>query len=145
MNRLALLVIAVGMAIGATMSARPAMAADPMAGFYVDPGICAEDRYLNRISRGFDHQVRNVPNLPLVDIVHFDRIRENRFLPQLPDRPIERRYCQAVVTLSDGNLRDVWYMIENRAAFAGTGQSVEFCVSGFDRWNVYGGRCRVLR
>lgn len=145
MNRLALLVIAVGMAIGASISARPALAADTMAGFYADPGICAEDRHLNRVSRGFDHQIRNVPNLPLVDIVRFDRIRENRFLPQLPDRPIERRYCQAVVTLSDGNHRDVWYLIESRAGFAGIGQSVEFCVSGFDRWNVYGGRCRVLR
>jgi hypothetical protein len=29
--------------------------------------------------------------------------------------------------------------------FAGMGDNVEFCVSGFDRWYVYNGRCRVLR
>ena len=29
--------------------------------------------------------------------------------------------------------------------FVGIGDNVEFCVSGFDRWMVYNGRCRVLR
>ena len=28
--------------------------------------------------------------------------------------------------------------------FASIGDNVEFCVSGFDRWMVYNGRCRVL-
>lgn len=145
MNRFASLLVAFGIAVGASISGEPAMAADPRAHIYTDPGICAENRVLNRISSRFNHQVRNVPNLPLVDIVRFDRIRENRYLPEMPDRPIERRYCQAVVTLSDGNHRDVWYLIEHRTGFAGIGRNVEFCVAGFDRWNVYGGRCRVLR
>ena len=29
--------------------------------------------------------------------------------------------------------------------FASIGDGVEFCVSGFDRWNVYNSGCRVLR
>jgi hypothetical protein len=41
--------------------------------------------------------------------------------------------------------RDIWYLIEIPMGFAGVGSNVEFCVAGFDRWNVYGGGCRVLR
>ncbi len=29
--------------------------------------------------------------------------------------------------------------------YAGVGNNVEFCVTGFDRWYVYSGRCRILR
>jgi hypothetical protein len=36
-------------------------------------------------------------------------------------------------------------LIEGRMGFAGIGENVEFCVSGFDRWLVYNGRCRVLQ
>ena len=35
--------------------------------------------------------------------------------------------------------------IEEGMGFASIGDNVEFCVSGFDRWMVYNGRCRVLR
>ena len=41
--------------------------------------------------------------------------------------------------------REVWYLIEGHMGFVGIGENVEFCVSGFDRWYVYNGRCRVLR
>ena len=61
------------------------------------------------------------------------------------DRPIGRRYCGATVILSDGHDRDIWYLIEEGMGFASIGDNVEFCVSGFDRWYVYNGRCRVLR
>ena len=59
--------------------------------------------------------------------------------------PIGRRYCGATVALSDGHDRDIWYLIEEGQGFASIGDNVEFCVSGFDRWMVYNGRCRVLR
>jgi capsid protein len=58
---------------------------------------------------------------------------------------IGRRYCGATVVLSDGSKRDLWYLIESRMGFVAANQNVEFCVSGFDRWFVYNGRCRVLR
>jgi hypothetical protein len=86
-------------------------------------------------SRGSNvgHQVRHVPNLPQVGIMEFYNIRENRFQPESPRWPIERRYCQANVALTDGVSRDIWYLIEERTGFAGLGANVEFCVAGFDR------------
>lgn len=108
-------------------------------------GPCADRGFLGRISSRFDHQVRNVPNLPNVAIRDFRGIYEHRFLPASEDWPISRRYCGATVVLSDGSHHDIWYLIEGRMGFAGIGRNVEFCVSGFDRWFVYNGRCRVLR
>jgi capsid protein len=133
-------------AFAATLSATAAEAADAFySGGPETQGPCSEQRYLARISRGFDHQVRNVPNLPDVAITDFHDIHEHRYIPDDPDNPIARRYCGATVVLSDGNSRDLWYLIESRMGFAGMGDNVEFCVSGFDRWYVYNGRCRVLR
>jgi hypothetical protein len=126
--------------------AAPGAAADLVRGVHVwDPGVCGHERVLKRISTRFDHQVRHVPNLPQVGIAAFHNVRENRYLPAMKDRPIDRRYCHARVALTDGHSRDVWYLIEEPMGFAGIGINVEFCVAGFDRWNVYGGRCRVLR
>ena len=120
-------------------------AADLVAVSVEDPGVCGNNSVLNRITNRFRHQVRNVPHLPQVDIVDFYRVKERRFLPQGHRRPIERRYCHATAGLSDGRSRDVWYLIERPMGFVGIGSNVEFCVSGFDRWHVYGGRCLSLR
>jgi hypothetical protein len=85
-----------------------------------------------------------VPHLPDVDIVEFRKIHQHRYYPYAEDSPIARRYCGATAVLSDGRKRDVWYLIEDGMGFVGIGDNVEFCVSGFDRWMVYNGRCRVL-
>jgi uncharacterized protein (DUF1684 family) len=122
----------------------PAFAADLAVRGY-DEGVCAEGRYLNKIRDRFAYQVKHVPNLPDVAIQEFYSIHERRYLPESEEWPIARRYCQATVQLSDGRTRDVWYLIEGRMGFASIGENVEFCVSGFDRWLVYNGRCRVLR
>ena len=99
---------------------------------------------LSRITERFRHQVRHVPNLPDVAISDFRRIHERRYLPERGlDRPIGRLYCGATAVLSDGHERPIWYFIESHMGYAGVGDGVEFCVSGFDRWNVYNGRCRV--
>ena len=107
-------------------------------------GPCADAGILGRISEKFRYQVRHVPNLPDVEISEFHRIHEHRYLPQREDRPIGRRYCGATALLSDGRQRSVWYLIEEGMGIIGIGNNVEFCVSGFDRWYVYNGRCRVL-
>lgn len=112
---------------------------------YADPGICGEDRFLRTIVKRFHHQVTHVPNLPDVDILDFRRIYEKRYLPEQERWPIGRRYCGATVHLSDGGERPIWYLIEEGMGFASIGDNVEFCVSGFDRWYVYNGDCRVLR
>ena len=142
MTRLAKLLVAGLLVLGGSA---PVFAADLVAVSVDDPGACANGKVLNRITHRFRHQVRHVPNLPQVDITDFYRIRENRFEPQASDSPIERRYCHATAALSDGRNRDIWYLIERPMGFAGIGSNVEFCVDGFDRWNVYNGRCRVLR
>jgi hypothetical protein len=110
-----------------------------------DPGACADARVLARISNRFRHQVRHVPHLPDVEIVGYARLGANRYLPGGSRHPIARRYCHGSVDLSNGRRHSMWYLIENPMGFAGVGSNVEFCISGFDRWLVYGGRCRVLR
>lgn len=123
-----------------------AQAADLVYGVDVsDPGACADQRVLARISHRFRHQVRHVPNLPDVEIVGYARLGEKRFEPKSERHPISRRYCHGSVDLSDGKRRPMWYLIERPMGFAGIGSNVEFCISGFDRWLVYGGRCRVLQ
>lgn len=143
MIRFASLLMALALLVPA--GATTAAAADMIAVHIEEPGICGHDRVLGRISSRFRHQVRHVPHLPQVDIVDFYRISERRFEPRLSDSHIERRYCHATVGLSNGHSRDVWYLIERPMGFVGIGSKVEFCVAGFDRWNVYGGRCRSLR
>ena len=66
------------------------------------------------------------------------------------------RVIPAPEASSDSSSRNVWYLIEEGMGFATLaagfvlanethGSNVEFCVSGFDRWFVYNGSCRVLR
>lgn len=148
MSRVASTLIAAMIGLGAAgLGAVSAQAADlsTSADYSGDPGICGNASVLNRITSRFDYQVRHVPNLPQVAITDFQRIHENRYLPANESHPIGRRYCGATVTLSDGGDRDIWYLIEEGMGFASIGDNVEFCVSGFDRWYVYNGRCRVLR
>jgi hypothetical protein len=138
--------LAAVVAASGLVAAPVAFAADLVEGVYAsDPGACSHPRVLSRISRRFDYQVRHVPHLPDVAIESFHRIGQTRYLPARENRPVERRYCHARVALSNGKQRAVWYLLENPWGFAGVGTSVEFCVAGFDRWNVYNSNCRVLR
>lgn len=106
---------------------------------------CADSRLLERVSRRFDHQVRNVPGLPIVGIVGYHDIRQHRYLPAHEDSPISRLYCNATASMTDGQSRKIWYLIEYGQGFASIGDNVEFCVAGFDRWNVYNAHCRILQ
>lgn len=133
----------------------PVQAADQVV-TYSDGSACADAHVLGRIIKNFDYQVRHVPNLPNVAITDFQNIHQSRYVPAEEDSPVARRYCAAKVVLSDGERRDVSYLIEEGMGFATLadgfgmatetkGSNVEFCVSGFDRWMVYNGACRVLR
>ena len=106
---------------------------------------CEDELILASISERFRHQTHNVPHLPHVGITDFYNIHEHRYLAYREDRPIARRYCGATVVLTNGHRREIWYLIEDGMGFVGIGDHVEFCVSGFDRWMVYNGACRVLR
>lgn len=110
-----------------------------------DGGVCGQPWVLSKITNRFSYQVHHVPHLPDVQITDFHRIHQHRYLPASETWPIGRRYCGATVSLSDGRDRTIWYLIEEGQGFASIGDNVEFCVSGFDRWMVYNGICRVLR
>ncbi|GAB1581667.1 phage portal protein [Phyllobacterium phragmitis] len=131
------------------LSAAPARAADFLASApdaYVDTGgICGDQRVLKTIVSRFSHQVTHVPNLPMVEISAFSDVHQKRFEPAQRPSEITRHYCGATAVLSDGEQRPVWYLVEEGQGFASIGDNVEFCVSGFDRWNVYDSGCRVLR
>lgn len=143
MKKITSLIIASLVAMGT--SATVSFAADPVAATFADAGICASDKVLKRISHRFDYQVRNVPNLPPVNIVDFYGIKQTSNKHSAINSPIDRQFCHATVALSDGHNRDVWYVVEKPMGFASIGSKVEFCIAEFDRWNVYGGRCQALR
>ncbi|MCR4267774.1 hypothetical protein [Nitratireductor sp. ZSWI3] len=146
MARLQALAAGLAASLAATLAPMTtADAADPVGVYTAYDGVCADASVRSAIQRSFRYQVTHVVNLPDVDIVDFYGARETRFRPAGVDSPIERRYCQATARLSDGRDRTIWYLIEYGQGFAGIGNNVEFCVSGFDRWNVYDGHCRVLR
>jgi len=131
------------------LSSTPVQAADFLMtapDTYVDnSGICGDQRVLKTIVSRFSYQVTHVPNLPMVEISSFSDIYQKRFEPAQRSSEITRHYCGATAMLSDGEQRRVWYLIEEGQGFASIGDNVEFCVSGFDRWNVYDSGCRVLR
>lgn len=133
------------LAFGASIAPQKAAFSADLGTYADDGSVCGEKWVLGRITERFSYQVKHVPNLPNVAIEEFRNIRLNRHLPQRENRPIERTYCTATVMLSNGHSRQAWYLIEGRMGFAGVGQGVEFCVSGFDRWHVYNGSCRVLK
>jgi plasmid stability protein len=145
MSRFVNLALAALLSLGAVSTPTVSLAADALSGSHEEESVCGQPKYLSRIAERFDYQVKHVPHLPDVRITDFQRVHEHRYLPESEDWPIARRYCGATAVLSDGRTREVWYLIEGRMGFAGIGENVEFCVSGFDRWMVYNGRCRVLR
>ena len=109
------------------------------------PEVCAQNWVLSRITSKFRYQVTHVPGLPNVGLVDFRDIRQKRYEPAMSDSEFTRTYCEATAYTSDGQRHAMWYLIEDRAGFAGLGHNVEFCIVNFDRWKVYNGRCRVLR
>lgn len=105
---------------------------------------CGNPAILKAVAKRFHHQSHTVHHDRLrIDI--FDDVHEHRNLPAKELRPIARRYCGATAVLSDGQRKTLWYFIETQAGLAGIGENVEFCVAGFDKWNVYNANCRVAR
>lgn len=105
---------------------------------------CDDANILNVISNRFQNQSSAVNGAGL-RIDAFARVHEHRYDEKTELKHFARRACGATATLSNGLTREVWYLIESDAGLVGLGNTVEFCVSGFDRWNVYNASCRVLR
>lgn len=110
----------------------------------LDVSACDNPSILKKISSRFHHQSHEVHHDRL-RIEAYSKVHQHRHYSSDETHLIARRYCGATASLSDGRNRYVWYFIESGAGFAGVGDNVEFCVSGFDRWNVYNAHCRVAR
>lgn len=106
---------------------------------------CDDPVMIGKITDRFRHQALMVHHDANLAITELRGIHEHRYIPYHEDHPIARRYCGATADLSNGESRTIWYLIEDGMGLAGLGDNVEFCVSGFDRWYVYNGRCRILR
>lgn len=106
---------------------------------------CDDAGVLKRITSKFRTQAREVHHDKALAIESYDGVHQHRYVEESEFRPIARRYCGAVVNLNDGRRRTIWYLVERGTGFASIGDNVEFCISGFDRWNVYNNSCRILR
>ncbi|MGB8816885.1 MAG: hypothetical protein WCC66_03080 [Rhizobiaceae bacterium] len=141
--RIASILLAAAVAIS-TIAVSPTAA---VAGFWhkdVEASECSDPAILKKVARRFHHQSHEVHHDRL-RIEDFAKVHQHRYYPPIKTRSIARRYCGATAVLSDGRRRTLWYFIETEAGFAGIGDNVEFCVSGFDRWNVYNAHCRIAR
>lgn len=105
---------------------------------------CAASGVVNSVVSRFDHYSHRYIGYPMT-IMAVEDIHERRIERMKKQYPVERRYCSASVVTSDGVRRELWYLIERNFGFAGLGSSVEYCVSGLDRWYVYGMACKSLR
>ncbi len=109
-----------------------------------DP-VCYEQSVINSAVAQFDRLVRGVPEMPAVSINAVSNVSATRYDPKTYPSGIERHYCRATAVLSNGENRNIWYMVEESQGLASMGRNIESCVDGFDKWFVYDGRCRVLR
>ncbi len=144
MGRVLALAATFAVSLAAGVQTGPVHAADFVGVQTADP-ICGHRSVVGHIQRNFSYQVAHVPHLPDVEIVDLYGAHVTRSEPSTINSPIERLYCSGTARLTSGEDRPIWYMIEYGQGFASIGDNIEFCVLGFDRWNVYNAACRVLR
>jgi hypothetical protein len=72
----------------------------------------------------------------------FDQIRETAFRPWAGNT-IPRRFCSAMVYISDGTRRPVHYAIGEDTGMIGMTWGVEWCVVGLDRNWAYNPACKL--
>lgn len=82
---------------------------------------------------------------PRLTIADFGTPRQDQLVPGDKTHSVERRHCSSNVVTSDGQARQLYYLIESNMAQAGLGSGVEFCASGLDPSHIYGAACASLR
>ncbi len=134
--------MAILLALGLAGAAGP-LAPSATAGIFGSLPECSSHQVIAKVVRRFN----KADNRTWRRGIHLDFISgaTERAVNPWPTSSINRRYCRASATLSDGRRVPVHYVVEQRVGFAGTGWNVEFCIGEADRWRVYGGDCRVLR
>lgn len=132
------------------LAANEAYGADILAGGIApsaaSAGICAHQHSLSRVTYNFYHNVRHVPEMPLIRIKAYSDVTAIRDEPAVGPYNINRYYCSAVAHMDDGSNYPVWYLVETGQGFAGIGGiNVDYCFEPFDRWRVHDNSCRTVR
>lgn len=107
-------------------------------------GACGSPAVLGFITSNFGYKAAHYLKTDIA-IADIRDTYQKRLEPRDETHLVEREYCRATATTTDGENRAVWYLIERNWGFAGIGSNVEFCVSGLDPWSVYGAQCASLR
>ena len=140
--------------LGLYAGANSAVAADlaaslapaPQTASFADAGACAYEHVLSSVNYKFYHEVRHVPDLPVVRIKEMAAITATRQEPAATKLNISRQFCRATAIMNDGSSYPVYYMVEFGQGFTGVGgYNVEFCVEGFDKWRIQDGNCRAVQ
>jgi hypothetical protein len=92
---------------------------------------CGDPAVLGDISSSFATRERRFWNSSL-QIVGFERIQPVAWRAWGLDY-IPRQYCTGTVVVSDGNRRQINYVIGEDLGFIGIGWGTDFCIVGLDR------------
>jgi hypothetical protein len=128
-----------------------AMAADPFEmNFYLSgpryDGVlppCDYPAALDKIAARFNDKEATYWNSRLT-IRGYDQIRETAFRPWAGNT-IPRRFCSAMVYISDGSKRPLHYSIGEDSGMIGMTWGVEWCVVGLDRNWAYNPVCKLAQ
>jgi hypothetical protein len=104
---------------------------------------CDEPAALGKITSRFADKEHDFWNSSLT-IAGFDQIRETAFRPWAANS-IPRRFCSAIVHVSDGSKRPLHYSIGESAGMIGGTWGVEWCVVGLDRNRSYSPACKMAQ
>jgi hypothetical protein len=104
---------------------------------------CDADAALGKIASKFNEK-ENVFWSTDLRIVGFEKIRETAFRPWAANS-IPRRYCSALVEVSDGKRHAIHYSIAEDTGMIGMTWGVEWCIAGLDRNWAYSPACKMAR
>jgi hypothetical protein len=77
-------------------------------------------------------------------IAGFDQVREVAFRPWAANT-IPRRFCSAIVHISDGSQHALHYSISEDTGMIGSTWGIEWCVVGLDRNWAYNPACKMAQ
>jgi hypothetical protein len=104
---------------------------------------CDNGSALGKIGSRFNEKENTFWNSGLA-IQGFENIREVAYRPG-PANTIPRRFCSAVVQVSDGRKHPIHYSIAEDTGMLGMTWGVEWCVVGLDRNWAYNPSCKLAR
>ncbi len=104
---------------------------------------CDAESALYKISSRFNMRENDFWNTDL-QILGFEKIRETAFRPWAGNS-IPRRYCSAIVQISDGRRTAVHYSIGEDTGMIGMTWGVEWCIVGLDRNWAFNPACKMAR